>query len=69
MAWVFSKVGADDLAHHGIFAHEHNSLPPKSHADLLELLRPNVVTRHDEDSRVRIKEALHLAKILLLALP
>lgn len=37
-SWVVLQMPSDGLAHHGVLAHQHDSLPAERHADLLHLL-------------------------------
>lgn len=54
----------DGLAHHGVLAHQHHSLAPQGHADLLHLLGAHIVCSHDEAFWVVVQELDDLKEVV-----
>jgi len=63
---VLVDVLTDGLAHHGLLAHEKNSLATKNLTDLLHLVAADVVALDNDDLGVLIKKVLELLEILCL---
>merc|ERR1719504_149782 len=62
--WVGLQMAADGLPHHGVLAHEDNSLTPEGNTDLLHLLGTNIVSAHDEALGVLIEEGGELGEVV-----
>lgn len=63
---VLGRVGDESLqraADHGVLAHEHNGLATERLADLVHLLRRDIVDSDDEDALVLLEEHLELLKV------
>lgn len=55
---VVLQVAADGFAHHGVFTHEHHSLPTQRETNGLHLLRAHIVCTHNEAFGVVIQQLL-----------
>lgn len=60
---VVLQVAPDDLAHHGVLAHQHHGLPPQGYADLLHLLGAHVVCSHEGAFWLIVQELGELKKV------
>ena len=63
---VVLQVAPDGLAHHGVLAHEDDSLAAEGDADLLHLLRANIVGVDQEALGVLIEELNELGEVVRL---
>lgn len=52
LATSFFSENVDRAPHHGVLAQKEEGVAAETHADALELVRPNVVGVHDQDLRV-----------------
>lgn len=65
-ALVLGRVGNEALqraADHGVLAHEHDAFAAQRLADLVHLLRRDIVDGDDEDALVLLEERLELVKV------
>ncbi|KAF0744734.1 hypothetical protein Ae201684_001189 [Aphanomyces euteiches] len=67
MARVLLHVVGEDLADHGVLAHQDFSLAAQSDTDLLDLVRANVVNTDDEDLVVGVQQVFQLGEVFGLA--
>jgi hypothetical protein len=51
------------FSHHGVLAHQDNTLTTKGMSDFVHLLRADIVDADDEDRVVLFEEALELLEI------
>lgn len=56
--WVVLQMSADSFADHGVLAHENDGMVAEGATDLLQLLRADVISAHDEALRVFVEELL-----------
>lgn len=59
---------SNEGTHHGVLAHEDNTLASESLSDLVHLLGADIVNLNDEDGRVGLEQALELVEIVGLVL-
>lgn len=51
-------MATDGFAHHGVFTHQHHSLPTQGQTDGLHLLGAHIVCSHDEAFWIVIQKLL-----------
>merc|ERR1719242_930707 len=54
--WVLLDLSSDDLPHHGVLAHEDDSLASEGNPDLLHLLGSDIVSSNDEALGILFQE-------------
>ena len=59
---VVLQVAADGFAHHGVFTHEHHSLPTQGQTDGLHLLGAHIVGADNETFGIVIQQLLQKEK-------
>lgn len=57
---------AQGAAHHGVLAHQNDSVAAHCFADLVHLVGADIVDRHDEHGLVLVQQRVELGKVLLL---
>ncbi|KAI6766398.1 hypothetical protein HG531_011620 [Fusarium graminearum] len=60
---VSDEVFPLNFTHHGVLAHEDNTLVSESMSDLVHLLRADIVDLDDEDGGVLLEQALELVEV------
>lgn len=55
---IVLQMATDGFAHHGVFTHQHHSLPTQGQTDGLHLLGAHIVCSHDEAFWIVIQKLL-----------